>query len=168
MPKQTLRKQNETIQSIELASGKSLSLTKPLVMGICNATPDSFSDGGRYSSVENATKHVLQMIADGADIIDIGGESSRPGSDPVSVETELSRVIPLITAIRTHSAIPISIDTCKYEVAKAAVDVGADILNDISSLRFSPQMADFVAEKNIPVILMHMQGKQKSMQDNPI
>ena len=168
MPKQTIVKQTKISQVIELASGYSLSLSKPLVMAVFNATPDSFSDGGKYNSLESACKRVLEMVSDGADIIDIGGESSRPGAEPISIDTEIKRVVPLITELRKHSNIPISIDTCKYDVAKEAVHAGADILNDITSLRFSDNMADFVAEKNIPVILMHMQGNPKTMQENPV
>ncbi len=130
------------------------------VMGILNATPDSFwhkSRGGK--------EHAVKLIQDGADIIDIGGESTRPGSDYISTEEELKRVVPLVKAVRKFSDIPISIDTRKYEVMKAAFEEGADILNDISALEDDSKLATFAAEKEIPVILMHKRGLPKTMQD---
>lgn len=167
MPKQTYVKQEEIKQVIQLASGKQLSLSRPLVMAVLNFTPDSFSDGGQYNSIKNAVEKVLQMESEGADIIDIGGESSRPGADPVSEKEEISRVIPLISELRKLTNIPISIDTYKSEVAKKAIDAGADIINDISALRFSPEMAEIVSETNVPIILMHMLGTPQNMQNNP-
>ncbi|HDL01840.1 MAG TPA: dihydropteroate synthase [candidate division Zixibacteria bacterium] len=167
MPKQTYVKQEEIKQVIQLASGKQLSLSRPLVMAVLNFTPDSFSDGGQYNSIKNAVEKVLQMESEGADIIDIGGESSRPGADSVSEKEEISRVIPLISELRKLTNIPISIDTYKSHVAKKAIDAGADIINDISAFRFSPVMAGIVSETNVPIILMHMLGTPQNMQNNP-
>lgn len=155
------------ISELHLLRGRTLSFATPQVMGILNCTPDSFSDGGRYLSVDTAVAHALQMITDGAAIIDIGGESTRPGSEPISVEEELSRVIPVITALRAQSDIPISIDTTKAAVAKAALDAGADIVNDISALRFDADMISVVRDSQAPVILMHMQGTPQTMQQSP-
>ncbi len=136
-------------------------------MGIVNVTPDSFSDGGLYFSPPAAVSHALKLVADGADIIDIGGESTRPFAAPVSTDQELARVIPLIQAIRQHSNIPISIDTYKAEVAQAALDAGANLINDISALRLDPDMVNLAARAGVPVILMHMQGNPKNMQVSP-
>ena len=138
-----------------------------VVMGILNVTPDSFSDGNKFIDSERACSHALEMIKQGADIIDIGGESTRPGSDPVSEETELNRVIPVIEMIRNHSEIPISIDTNKSVVAEKAINAGADIVNDISALTFDLRMTSVVARSNAPVILMHIKGTPKNMQENP-
>ncbi len=153
---------------IELANGRLLKLDRPLVMGILNVTPDSFSDGGKYAGIKEALSFAQQMVKDGVDIIDIGGESSRPGSNPVSLDEELKRVIPIITKIREHSTIPISIDTTKADVARQAISAGADIVNDISALRFDSEMVDVIAENRTPVILMHMLGDPKTMQADPI
>ncbi len=136
------------------------------VMGILNVTPDSFHDGGRYSSEENAVERALEMEENGADIIDIGGESTRPGSERISVEEELERVIPVIRELVPKINVPISIDTYKPEVAEEAVKAGADIVNDVFGLR-KESMAEKVAELDVPVIIMHMQGKPKDMQENP-
>ena len=136
-------------------------------MGILNVAPDSFSDGGKFTDINLAVKHTLIMIADGADIIDIGGESTRPGSEQVSEAEELKRVIPVIEKIREKSDIPISIDTTKAVVAHKAVEAGADIINDISSLRSDPKMVETVRDCDTPVILMHMLGTPKTMQKNP-
>ncbi len=138
------------------------------IMGILNMTPDSFYDGGRISSQEQAVEKALQMIADGADIIDIGGESTRPGSETVDTGEELNRVLPVIRGLRTLSDIPISIDTRKAQVAGEALEAGANIVNDISAMRFDPQMAELVSSAGVPVILMHMKGEPKTMQDNPV
>ncbi len=167
MPKQTYVKQEEIKQVITLSSGTQLSLSRPLVMAVLNFTPDSFSDGGQYNSIKNAVEKVLQMESEGADIIDIGGESSRPGADSVSEKEELSRVIPLISELRKQTNIPISIDTYKSEVAQKAIDAGADIINDISAFRFSPDMAEIVSDTNVPIILMHILGTPQNMQHNP-
>ncbi|MEK3888961.1 dihydropteroate synthase [Bacillus sp. FSL K6-3431] len=128
---------------------------KTLIMGILNATPDSFSDGGQYNSGEIAVARAQQMIADGADIIDIGGESTRPGHDPISVEEEVSRVIPIISAFAESSTVPISIDTYRAETAKQAIEAGAHIINDIWGANKDPEIADVAAEYNTPIILMH-------------
>ncbi len=138
-----------------------------LIMGILNVTPDSFSDGGRYLDKDAARKRALEMENSGADIIDIGGESTRPGAESVELEEELERTIPVIEAVREETEVPISIDTYKSEVAKEALDAGADIVNDISALRFDPDLGRLVAERDVPVILMHMQGEPRTMQENP-
>jgi len=149
--------------------GKFLNLgTKTAIMGILNVTPDSFSDGGEFFDIENAVKRTAQMLEDGADIIDIGGESTRPGSEPVTVEEELSRVIPVIKAIRKElgDKFLISIDTYKSQVAKAALDEGADIVNDISGMSFDPKMVEIVKMYDCPVIVNHIKGTPKNMQKN--
>lgn len=153
--------------SLALRSGRIISFERPLVMGILNVTPDSFSDGGAYLAREAAVAHALQMIAEGADIIDVGGESTRPGAEPVLLDEELRRTVPVIAAIREKSDVPISIDSYKAIVAREALAAGADIINDISALRFDPAMAGLVAESEVPVILMHMQGTPRDMQQNP-
>ena len=137
------------------------------VMGIINCTPDSFFAGSRKETGEAALKTALDMIAAGVDIIDIGGESSRPGSQPVSAEEEKQRVIPLIREIREQSGILISVDTYKTEVAAAAIEAGADMVNDIYALRDNPALAELIAGKGVPVILMHMQGNPAQMQQHP-
>lgn len=150
---------------IALPRGRALSFgTSPLVMGIINVTPDSFSDGGVHFSATAAIESALRMERDGAAIVDVGGESTRPGSDRVSEEEELARVIPVIRGIRSVSAIPISIDTMKASVAAAAIEAGADIVNDVTALRHDPRMAAVVAQAKVPVILMHMRGEPKTMQ----
>ncbi len=139
----------------------------PLIMGILNVTPDSFSDGGKFLSVDKALEHALQMEADGAQIIDVGGESTRPGARLVSADEELDRVAPVVKAIREKSDVLISVDTRKSIVAKAALDNGADIINDISGLRFDPDMEAVAAEYDCPVVVMHMKGEPGTMQNNP-
>jgi len=139
----------------------------PLVMGIINCTPDSFFEGSRKSLVDDALETARKMVENGADLLDIGGESSRPGSSYVSVDEEIGRVIPVIQAIRKELATPISVDTRKKAVAQAAVEAGADIINDISALNDDPDLAAYAAEKGIPVILMHMKGTPESMQNDP-
>ena len=149
--------------------GKTVELgRRALIMGILNVTPDSFSDGGRFSDYERAVAHAFELISQGADILDIGGESTRPGSEPVGVEVEIERVVPLIRAVREKSDIPISIDTNKASVAFQALSAGADIINDVSSLRFDSDMAGVAAESKAPLILMHMLGTPRTMQDNPV
>jgi len=140
---------------------------KTWLMGIINVTPDSFSDGGLYFNKEKAVDRGLELAEEGADIIDIGGESTRPGSDFISTEEELMRTVPVISALRKKTDVLISVDTTKSEVAEAALDKGADIINDISSFRFDPKMLSLAAQKDIPVILMHMKGTPKNMQLNP-
>ena len=138
-----------------------------LIMGILNMTPDSFSDGGQFKSHNKAIDHALKMVEEGANIIDIGGESTRPGAEAVELEEELSRTIPIIEAIRLKSNCLISIDTYKSKVAKTALAAGADMVNDISGLTFDHNMASLVAERNVPVIIMHIKGKPGDMQKNP-
>jgi len=167
MPKQILVKAEEIKQVIPIAPGRQLALTRPLVMGILNVTPDSFSDGSKYNSVDKAVERALEMETEGADIIDIGGESSRPGSEPVSEKQELERIIPVMKALKKHLKVPISVDTYKANVAKVSLEEGAEIINDISALRFDRQMAPLAAEKKVPVILMHMLGTPRDMQKNP-
>lgn len=128
---------------------------KTLIMGILNVTPDSFSDGGRYFDLNNAIEHAQQMVENGADIIDIGGESTRPGHTPLSVEEELERVIPAVKAISEHVRVPISVDTFKSEVARQSIEAGAHIINDIWGAKADPKMAATAAELNVPIILMH-------------
>jgi dihydropteroate synthase len=140
---------------------------KPLVMGILNVTPDSFSDGGRLTTKEQVVELAERMIADGADLLDIGGESTRPFSEAVPAEVELARVLPAISSIRKRSSIPISIDTTKADVAREALAAGANIINDISALRFNRGMVAVARENNCPVIIMHMQGNPKNMQVSP-
>jgi dihydropteroate synthase len=140
----------------------------PYFVGILNVTPDSFSDGGEFLQVEKAVKRAKELVEEGADIIDIGGESSRPFSDPVPEEEELKRVIPVIKAVKSELPdVIISIDTYKSRVAEKALEAGADIVNDISAGRFDPDMVKVVKEAGCPVILMHMKGTPKTMQINP-
>lgn len=136
-------------------------------MGVLNVTPDSFSDGGQFYSLDRAMAHAGQMIAGGADIIDIGGESTRPGSVFVSEEEELQRVIPVIEKLATQTSVPISIDTTKSSVARAALAAGAEIVNDISALRFDPLIADEAARAGAGLVLMHSRGTPKTMQQLP-
>ena len=137
------------------------------VMGVLNVTPDSFSDAGQYYETDRAVERAYEMAEEGADIIDIGGESTRPGSDSISTEEELARVIPVIQRLHGRINVPISIDTTKSIVAREAIKAGAHIVNDISALRYDPGMAGVVAEHGIPLILMHMKGLPKNMQKNP-
>ena len=140
---------------------------KTHVMGIINITPDSFSDGGLHLDASAAIEQGISMVGDGADILDIGGESTRPGSEPVSVEEELSRTIPVIKALARRVAVPISIDTYKAEVARQALAAGASIVNDISGLRFDPEMPKVIAQHKVPVVIMHIKGRPREMQQNP-
>lgn len=140
---------------------------RTLIMGILNVTPDSFFDGGRRSSTAKAITDGVAMAAGGADIVDIGGESTRPGAEPVSEEEELRRVLPVIRGVRRETNVAVSIDTYKSRVARAALDAGADIVNDISALRFDEAMIPLVAAEKVPVILMHMQGTPRTMQVEP-
>ena len=144
-------------------------LNKPLIMGILNVTPDSFSDGGKYSGLDDALMQVERMLAEGVDIIDIGGESTRPGSDSVTPAEQIQRVVPVIRAIRQQlkSPVLISIDTTSSTVAKAALDAGATIINDVSAGQGDPDLFTLAAQTEVPIILMHSQGTPKTMQDNP-
>lgn len=137
------------------------------LMGIMNITPDSFSDGGSFTTVEDAVRHAVGLQREGADIIDIGGESTRPGSEPVSLEEELRRVIPVIRALARESTVPISVDTTKADVARAAVDAGASIINDISAGTADPAMIPFAARAGVSYVAMHMKGTPRSMQEKP-
>jgi dihydropteroate synthase len=150
-----------------LPDGKRLALgATPLLMGVVNVTPDSFSDGGAHDSAEAAVAHGLQLVAEGADLLDIGGESTRPGSAPVTLDEELRRVIPVIEQLARQTPVPISVDTFKPEVMRAAVAAGAGLINDIHALR-QPGALAAAAELRVPVVLMHMQGEPGSMQDTP-
>ena len=144
-----------------------LSDSHPLIMGILNVTPDSFYDGGKFLDKNQAIDRAMKMAENGADIIDIGGESSRPGAKPVSEKDELARVLPVIKAITSEISIPISIDTYKANIARRALDAGAVIVNDISALRFDGDMAETVKNYDSYVILMHMYGNPRTMQKNP-
>ncbi len=137
------------------------------LMGILNVTLDSFSDGGRYLDSVKAVDHGVKLAHEGADIIDIGGESTRPGARPISVQEEMERVLPVVRGLRRAVPIPLSIDTYKAQVAQAALDEGADVVNDISALRFDPEMISLVAREKVPVVLMHMQGTPQTMQERP-
>jgi dihydropteroate synthase len=140
----------------------------PRIMGVVNVTPDSFSDGGQFISHHNAVAHALRLVAEGADILDIGGESTRPGSESVSVREELGRVIPVIEGIRSvNPLIPISVDTTKSRVAADALATGATMVNDVSGGLADPEILDVVAQAKVPYVLMHMQGTPRTMQDNP-
>jgi len=147
--------------------GTLLKSHRTLVMGILNITPDSFSDGGQYNQVNAAIEHALQMKSDGADIIDIGGESTRPGASPVPLEEEIKRVIPVVEALKKKVDIPLSIDTVKPEVAQLALEAGATLINDISAGGTDTLMAEVIAKHKAWVCLMHMQGEPRTMQTNP-
>lgn len=143
-----------------------LTLNRPHVMGIVNVTPDSFSDGGNYTSTEKAIAHALALIADGADVLDIGGESTRPGATPVPLDEELRRVVPVIEQLAKLTKVPLSIDTYKPEVMRAAIAAGVDIVNDVRALQ-EERALEIVANSNVGVCLMHMQGTPQTMQQNP-
>lgn len=158
----------ENRERIIRAGGHTLTLGgRTLVMGIVNVTPDSFSDGGRFQDLDSARERALQIAEAGADVIDIGGESTRPGAEPVSLAEEERSTIPLIEALAHEIDIPISIDTYKAVIASKALEAGASIVNDVSALRLDPEMAPLVAERGVPVILMHMQGMPRDMQEDP-
>ncbi len=148
------------------ANNKSLDLSRPHVMAILNVTPDSFSDGGKYNSIELALAQVDKMIKAGVSIVDVGGESTRPGAPDVSLEEELRRVVPVIKAIREKYDVWISVDTSKAEVMRQAIDAGADLINDIRSLQ-EPGALEVAAEANLPICLMHMKGQPRTMQVDP-
>ncbi|MEW6162819.1 MAG: dihydropteroate synthase [Nitrospirota bacterium] len=141
---------------------------KTYIMGVLNVTPDSFSDGGLYLDKSSAIERAYRMVDEGADIIDIGGESTRPGSEPVSIEEELRRTIPVIETLAKEIKIPMSIDTYKSEVARVALNAGASMVNDISGLRFDPKMSEVVSEYKVPVVIMHIKGTPQNMQQNPV
>jgi dihydropteroate synthase len=144
-----------------------LAAPRPLIMGVLNVTPDSFADHGRYFEQADALAQARALVAAGADILDIGGESTRPFADPVPLEEELRRVLPVIQTLAPEIPVPISIDTYKAPVARAALEAGATLINDISALRFDPDMAPLAAELETPVVLMHMQGTPRDMQRHP-
>jgi dihydropteroate synthase len=141
--------------------------SQPRIMGVVNVTPDSFSDGGKYLEPATAVDHALQLIEQGVDIIDIGGESSRPGAEPISVQEETNRVLPVIRDIRKKSDIPISIDTYKAQVARSALESGANWINDISGMRSDSDMIGVASESGVPVVIMHMKGTPETMQADP-
>lgn len=147
-------------------AGRILKLDRPRVLGIVNVTPDSFSDGGEHATLEAAVAHGLRLAQEGADALDVGGESTRPGADNVSIEEELRRVIPVIERLANQTMLPISVDTSKPEVMRAAVAAGAGMINDVYALRREGAL-DAAASLGVPVILMHMQGEPRSMQDAP-
>jgi dihydropteroate synthase len=146
---------------------RTISLDRPLVMAILNVTPDSFSDGGMYLSAEDALRQAEKMIAEGADIIDIGGESTRPGARPVAADEEISRVVPVIAAISKRFDMPVSIDTTKSEVAEAAIKAGAEIINDISGLRFDERIAEVAGQTGAGLVLMHSRGTIETLHTQP-
>ncbi|NIR46090.1 MAG: dihydropteroate synthase [Gemmatimonadetes bacterium] len=145
---------------------RTIDLEKPVLMGILNVTPDSFSDGGRFFDRDSALRQADALVEGGADIVDVGGESTRPGSAPVDVDEELRRVLPVIEAAVDRVDVPISIDTTKAAVAQAALDAGAEIVNDISGLRFDPQLASVVAEAGAGLVVMHIRGQPRTMQQD--
>ncbi|MFW5858013.1 MAG: dihydropteroate synthase, partial [Planctomycetota bacterium] len=140
---------------------------RPLVMGILNVTPDSFSDGGRWCAPADAVAHALAMVADGADCIDIGGESTRPGADPVDPDEQIRRVVPVIEGIRAAATVPISIDTTRAAVAAAALEAGAGIVNDVSAGRDDEALLPLAADRGAGLVLMHMRGSPRTMQRDP-
>lgn len=140
---------------------------RTLLMGTINVTPDSFSDGGRFYKTDQAIKQGELLASEGADILDVGGESTRPFSNSVGVEEELQRVIPVVSQLAKSTSLPISIDTCKGQVASAALDAGATMINDISGLRYDPELAQLAAKSQVPLVLMHMQGSPRTMQLEP-
>jgi dihydropteroate synthase len=141
---------------------------RTIIMGILNVTPDSFSDGGEFFSLEDAVKHAIQMEKEGVDIIDVGGESTRPGSKAISLYEEMDRVIPVLKELVKKIKIPISVDTYKSEIAKKTLDLGVNMINDISALRGDKNLASVVADFNVPICLMHMKGEPRNMQVNPV
>ncbi len=166
MPENT-RSTPALLPPLKLPRERIIAFDRPLVMGIVNVTPDSFSDGGQFLQADHAVGHALKLIEEGADLIDIGGESSRPGAESVPIEDELQRVVPVVEQLRSQTEIPISVDTYKSEVAQAALAAGADIINDISALRMDPEMVRVLAQSGAPVILMHMLGTPATMQQSP-
>jgi len=164
--KETLKNISKTQYSIQCRKRTLILGKRTLLMGILNVTPDSFSDSGLFFDKGNAVSHGLKMVEEGTDIIDIGGESTRPGSKPIELEEELRRVIPVIESIAQEADVPISIDTYKSTVAQRAIEAGAEIINDISGLHFDPDLAKVAAKGNIPLILMHIRGTPETMQKN--
>ena len=157
---------NDPFATVLDCNGRALVLDRTRVVGIVNVTPDSFSDGGKYDSLDSAYAHALKLVEEGADMLDIGGESTRPGADDVSVEDEIRRVVPLIERLAAATTVPLSIDTSKPEVMRAAVGVGAGMINDVYALRREGAL-DTAAELRVPVCLVHMQGEPRGMQEAP-
>ena len=155
----------DTVPTLDCA-GRELRLDRTRVMGIVNVTPDSFSDGGAHDTTDAAVAHALKLVEEGADLLDIGGESTRPGADEVSLEEELRRVVPVVERLARETSLPISVDTCKPEVMRAAVAAGAGMVNDVYALRRDGAL-ETVAALGVPVVLMHMLGQPRSMQDDP-
>ena len=163
-----VRAWNDPPRDVALAGKRRIPLSKRAhIMGILNVTPDSFSDGGRYVDVDAAVKHGLQLVDEGADIVDVGGESTRPGASPVDAAEEIRRVVPVIEQLSRVSEVPISVDTMKAPVARAALDAGAHIVNDVSAGRFDSEMLPLVAERGCAIVLMHMLGEPRTMQADP-
>jgi dihydropteroate synthase len=152
---------------LQLPSGILSLGERTLVMGILNVTPDSFSDGGKFFDPQQGVEHALEMERAGADLLDVGGESTRPGSHGTSIEEELARILPVLRALRGVLSIPISIDTRKADVAEAAIDAGASIINDISGLKTDPRIAEVATRHGVPLILMHVRGEPRTMQKAP-
>ncbi|WP_350017167.1 dihydropteroate synthase [Rhodanobacter sp. IGA1.0] len=157
---------NDLFATVLDCAGRPLRLDRARVVGILNVTPDSFSDGGLHDSVEAAVAHGVRMAEEGADMLDVGGQSTRPGAAEVSLAEELQRVVPVVEQLRAHTSLPIAVDTSRAEVMRAAVAAGAGMINDVYALRRDGAM-DAVAELGVPVCLMHMQGEPRSMQDEP-
>jgi len=153
--------------SLRLRSGKLVLGERTLVMGVLNVTPDSFYDGGKFFDTERAVEQALAMERAGADLLDIGGESTRPGAASISAQEELARVLPVLQALRVWIKIPVSVDTQKSEVAEAALDAGAQVINDIFGLKSDPRIAEVAARRRVPLILMHMRGEPRTMQIGP-
>jgi dihydropteroate synthase len=147
-------------------NGRPLTLDRPRVVGILNVTPDSFSDGGQFSSAQAAVEHGLRLAEEGADMLDVGGESTRPGASEITLDEELRRVIPVIEQLAAHTSLPIAVDTSKPEIMRAAIAAGAGMINDVYALRREGAL-DAAAELRVPICLMHMQGEPRSMQDEP-
>jgi dihydropteroate synthase len=163
-----LARWGEPAHDLSLADGRVLPLSRRVhVMGIVNVTPDSFSDGGRFFDREDAIDHGLRLADEGADILDVGGESTRPGADPVAAADEADRVIPVIDALAAKSSVPVSVDTSKASVARAALDAGAVMINDVSAARFDAGLLPLAAERAAPIVLMHMLGEPRTMQKDP-
>jgi dihydropteroate synthase len=151
--------------TIPLSNGSTLLPgDRTMIVGVLNVTPDSFSDGGRHFDASEAIVHAMKMQDDGADIVEIGGESTRPGAKTISVEEELARILPILTGLGKSLTVPISVDTCKSEVAHAALDLGASIINDVTALRFDPKIADVAGVAGAALVLMHMRGTPETMQ----
>lgn len=159
---------NEKREEKWVWNGKQLDFSKPVIIGILNITPDSFSDGNRFFTKEKALDHAKNLIEQGADILDIGGETTKPGSDPVSIQEEIKRVLPIIEALKQMNvSIPISLDTSKPEVAKVCLEAGVDMINDVTGMKNS-EIRKLAVTYDVPVVMMHMQGSPKTMQQNPI